>query len=154
MEKEIKLLLNNYLIDLKKKEIDKFERAKLLDVAMREYKLSQRGLAQKIGVPHSTIQDWMLVLRLTEEEYSSLKRKGLNGTEIYRELRNNVTKPKENILENTRTNKDLKNILNNLKGVMHKVENDYITFETENLLMEIINICNRFRIKIEKMLKK
>jgi len=150
MDEEVKILLNNYLVDLKKKEIDKFQRAKILEITMKEFRLSQRALGEKIGVPHSTIQDWLLITKLDEDEYKQLKEQGLNDTEIYRELRNNKNIPKEIIIEQTKINRDLEEIKKRVRRAMQSCQKEYINEYTDGKILEIINLLNRLRMKVER----
>jgi len=150
MEEEMKSLLKNYLVDLKKKEIDKFARAKLLEITMREFKLSQRALGEKIGVPHSTIADWLLINKLDEQEYKDMKTQGLNDTEIYRELRNNQKEDKEVITSQTKTNRDLDEIYKRTKQALSTCTKEYINEETDTKILEVINLLNRLRMKVER----
>lgn len=49
---------------LKGPEIDKYERAEAINTYMKEQRLSQRAFAKRFDISHSTIQDWLLPLRM------------------------------------------------------------------------------------------
>lgn len=87
MEDINKKLRLGFATELKKPEIDKFERATIIRKVMEDNNWSQRQFATEIGVPHSTVQDWLLFSKLKETEYEKLKTKGVSDTEIYKTLR-------------------------------------------------------------------
>lgn len=59
----------------------------MLQEFMEQEKItSQRELARRLEVPHSTIQDWLRPLKVTKEEYKE-KVEEQGKTEVYRELR-------------------------------------------------------------------
>lgn len=91
MDEVTQILIENYVRDLQKKDIDPFFRAKLLEQLMSEQQLSLRSFAKEYGIHHNTVEDWMLFNRITLSEYNTLKAKGLTHTDIYRILRNNRT---------------------------------------------------------------
>lgn len=85
-------LIYNLLLDLKKKKITKRERAELIVKYLTSTGLSQRALAVELDIPHSTIQDWLMINRISEEQYRDYLDKGLTETDIYRLLRENKLK--------------------------------------------------------------
>lgn len=85
MEEDI--LFFNYIIDLRKKEISCFDRAKIIRRYLDSNKISIRELGRKTGIARSTIEDWLRWDNISAEDYNSMKEKGLNDTEIYRHLR-------------------------------------------------------------------
>jgi len=82
-------LVHNWLCDLKKKNINQFERAKIIKLYMKEKSLSGRGFAKEFGIPKSSVEDWLLWLKLSEVEYIKYIEEGKTHTDIYRALRNN-----------------------------------------------------------------
>jgi len=93
------LKMNNKIMevwfkDLQKPDIDKYERATILKDFMNENKLSIRAFAKKYGFAKSTIEDWLLWIKIEPEKVAKLKKQGVGETEIYRTLRNNK---KENV---------------------------------------------------------
>lgn len=80
-------LRENYLLDLKKKEINKFERAEMIRNMMTDKNLSIREFALKYNINKSTIEDWLLYERISESEFQAHKKNGFSTTEIYRMLR-------------------------------------------------------------------
>ena len=157
-----KILLNhenklswNYILDLKKKECNKFERAIIIRNYLKNNNLSERGLSALIGVPKSTVQDWLLFDRLTEEEYNNLLKTGLNESDIYRILRNGKKLNKEDIVNESKLNYTLKGVLKSLKGLlrfysMYSSETTEAKIETKDLLKEVRNTINRLMLKTER----
>lgn len=89
VDKTVNSILFNYFLDLRKKDINKRERAVLLSRYLRENNMSQRQLAKDLGIPHSTVQDWLMINRIGEDEYNKFIEEGMSDTDIYRMLRNN-----------------------------------------------------------------
>ena len=87
-------LRENFVVDLKKPEIDQFERAVIIRKVLDEKKWSIREMAKQWGFSKSTLEDWLLFNKLTQEEYEKLLKKGMTHTEIYRSLREQRTKTK------------------------------------------------------------
>ena len=88
-------IIFNYFVDFKKKSVNKKERADMLANYLDKTGMSQRALAEEIGLPHSTVQDWLLLSRLEESEYEALVAKGMTDTDIYRMLRDNKKAKKD-----------------------------------------------------------
>jgi hypothetical protein len=82
-----KKLKEGYVRDLQKPEIDPFERAAIIASVLEDKKWSVRELGRQWGFPKSTLEDWLLFNRISEEEYNELRKKGHTPTQIYRELR-------------------------------------------------------------------
>jgi hypothetical protein len=88
---DMTLLKENFIIDLKKKQIDPFARAAIIRSYMETKGLSGRELARQMGIPHSTVQDWLLWKDIDDKKYEELKSAGLTATSIYRSLREKKT---------------------------------------------------------------
>lgn len=76
-----------YVSDLKKPEVEPFERAKIIRKVLNDNKWSIRQFAAEYGFANATVQDWLLFENITEEQYENLKANGVNHTEIYQTLR-------------------------------------------------------------------
>jgi len=100
MDKDVYGLVYNFLCDLKKKDIDKFARARLINEYMRERNLSIRQLAKQLNIPKSTIEDWVRWAQLPQEEYKEYKEQGFTHTDIYESLRDGTLaeRRKENLM--------------------------------------------------------
>lgn len=75
-------LVYNYLIECgKKKEIDSYERATILKEYLRVNNISIHGLAKDLGMPYTTLNDWLIPLKLSKEEFNkSVEQKGKANT--------------------------------------------------------------------------
>jgi transcriptional regulator with XRE-family HTH domain len=168
-------ILFNFFLDLRKKEINKRERATLLAKYLEDNNMSQRELARELGIPHSTIQDWLMINRISVDRYDKLIECGLTDTDIYKILRNDKQAGDEeidkiineinyntnNIIKpNTNTNKeeiDLIEIRNNIKNSMihfrpliYKAK--FFDIDTFDELKELINILNRIKLHYERQI--
>lgn len=151
MDKEtINKLTFNFFLDNKKKEIDKIERANMLQKYLEDNNLSQRELATELGMSHSTLQDWIMYSRIDREEYDRLIENGYNHKQIYKTLRNTKTKmPNSFDLNLFRT--AIKDCKSKLNPMINKGE--IITNEEVTELKEIQNIINRIILNYERKLK-
>lgn len=140
-------LIFNYLCDLKKEEIDPKERADLITQFLVENKMSQRELARKIGIPHSTIQDWCLYAKLTPEEIANLKEKyDMNDTQIYRMLRNNKRIEKNEFVKKTGVEWELEEAIRKLSGYILHPRGENV----KQLIHKLKNILNRMEMYVDK----
>jgi hypothetical protein len=80
-------LREGYVQDLRKPDIDPFERAAILATFLEDKKWSVREMARQLSIPKSTLEDWLLFTRISETEYNGLRKKSHTPTQIYRELR-------------------------------------------------------------------
>ena len=147
MKKMNNKLIRNFIVDLKKEEIDYFERAEIINQYLKDNNMSQRQLAQQLNIPHSTIQDWCRWSNLTKEQYDKLKTK-YSDSEIYRILRNsrsNVEK-RINICKNELDDL-LKLFLSKLRAY---ILSSNVSIDTENLIQEVNNVMNRILINNKK----
>lgn len=85
-EEEVLLLIENYVADLTKKDIDKFSRAALIR-RLVDSGMSVRGIAKKYNVPHTTVTGWLLYDTISEKQYKEELRKGETATTIFKRLR-------------------------------------------------------------------
>lgn len=142
-------IIFNFLMDQRKRDIDKKARATILREYMENNNLTQRSVGKELSIPHSTIHDWLLLDKISEEEYIKLKEEGHNDTAIYRMLRNN--------------NDDLKKIpldILALRTATVKAKSFYhdawsrtteqLDPETSETIKELVNILNRLLIKGER----
>ena len=135
-------LTYNYLIDLKKKKIDKFERAKIIQNYLDKTGKSIRGLSKTIGIPKSTIEDWLLYNRINEQQKKNQEIEGLTKTQIYRLLRNSKQKEKVDLVE------EILDTCIKLLTPIIKVGNQ--SKETTNKIKQLRDITNRMAMYSEK----
>ena len=143
-----KSIMLNYLIDLTKKDINKFERASLIREYLQETRMSIRALAKQINIPKSTIEDWLLYNHMNEEEYKKCLDSGLTITQIYSTLRKN--KGEKTINKTSMMDKQLEEISTNLNRIFHLASDEKRTPETIEIIRKIKNITNRIEMRLEQ----
>lgn len=87
MDNELKELVYNLMCDLKKKEIEPAAKARLIQQYIASENLSQRQLARQLGIPHNTLQDWLLWGKLSDKDIDGYIGQGYTKSDIYRSLR-------------------------------------------------------------------
>jgi hypothetical protein len=88
MEQQLVTTLTEmYLRDLQKPEVDKFSRAGLIRTYLNDNNMSIRQFSKKFGLSYSTVEDWLLYNRISEEQYNEMISKGFTPLSIYRALR-------------------------------------------------------------------
>lgn len=150
-------------------------------VMLKEYMddnnyISQRQLGRDLNIPHSTIQDWLLPLRLENKEYKQMKDNGLSETEIYRQLRNNKKTDKKKLLKKTKQDvlleeiekldknkessdigdifviRELKKMENISKRILYEIK--HFTYDNKseiiNKLKDVKNTLNRIEMYLDK----
>jgi len=140
-------IIFNMMLDLRKKELDPFERAKIIQDYMKKKKISQRELGKQLGIPHSTIADWCRWNDITEKEYEKMRGNGFNNTDVYRILRNNIARDKSDYFEMTKFDYELKKIHNYIKKY---IKNPECSNQTESIINELRNDLNRLLMYVEK----
>jgi transcriptional regulator with XRE-family HTH domain len=136
----------NHLLDLTKKNIDHFERAKILKELLEYKNISQRELAKQLNMPHSTMQDWYRWNEISMTDYKILKLKGYEHSQIYRLLKNNQIQNVKNIYNYDFDNAILK-FIERLKGA-HR--NEKTSDKTEELLDQLAKEANTASFKISR----
>jgi hypothetical protein len=87
MDSEVQKLVFNLMLDMRKEELEPIGRARLIQNYLDDNSLTGRQLALQIGVPHSTLQDWLLWNKVTKDQYDDYIRQGYDQKDIYRSLR-------------------------------------------------------------------
>lgn len=137
----------NYMVDLKKKNINYFDRARIINTYLQEENMSQRQLGELINIPHATIQDWLLWLKISEEEYHKLLHKGYSDTQIYKLLRTNKKMDKDFIMKKTK----LEYVLEfSIKSIEPYIKRAPKTEEVKSLLLKLRDTINRTLMYIDK----
>lgn len=122
-------LQHRYIDDLRKDELDVFERASIIQAICKEECLSMRAFANKYNFKRATVQDWVRIGSLTPDEVETLKEEGINNTQIYRALRKGIN-IKENINKPEVVAREIKNM------------NNKVIEEPEVVVREIRNMNN------------
>ena len=150
MNKEINnKLTKQYLVDLKKPKIDKYERALIIKDYMNEYNLSIRAFALKFGFHKSTVEDWLLPLKVTKEKYLDLLRNNPKK-DIYKYLRNNKL---EGLNEINTLNEDLKILNEKAKTFINRIPNNKITKSTLDAIFDVEKTISYIKFRAEQRLK-
>lgn len=87
METEINSLVFNFMCDLKKKEINPVDKSKLIRQYLTDNNISIRELSRQTGIPHNTIEDWLLFEKITKTQYENYESEGFSKGDIYHSLR-------------------------------------------------------------------
>lgn len=143
-----KNIMLNYLIDLTKKDINKFERASLIRKYLKITRMTIRALSRKINIPKSTIEDWLLYNHIDEKEYKKCIDSGLTITQVYETLRKSKGEGiliKKNIMD-----KQLEDVSQNLKRVFSLAHSEKRSELTLGLIQEIKNTTNRIEMRLEQ----
>ena len=143
-------LVFNYLLDLTKKDIDRFERATIIQQHLLDENISIRELGRQLKIPKSTLEDWLLFKRLSQEEYDKLIADGINPTTIYRKLRATKTQPSFNI---NLIDEVLQSTLQSLNKIVLKSNQKIRTKQSNDLIAKIRNTLNRIEMRLERNIK-
>lgn len=147
-------LVHNFIMDLKKKNIDRYERAEIIKDYIKKEKISQREFGRIFDIPKSTVEDWLLITKLPKEEYEEVKtQNNLNDTDMYRLLRNNRKKSKQEIKEIPRIDVELQKLcflLRNLSSVIQKKGTIKYTEDTKFLISKNIKFLKELDVYISK----
>lgn len=140
-------LQSNYVTDLQKKDIDLFERALIIRNLMNKEKLSIRAFALKYGFKRSTIEDWLLFDRITDEEYEAKLKAGFTAREIYKALRTRKKDPPVYLT-------DLDRVLQECNTrVRNSISKARYSDNTPSIVSELKNNLNRYLMVIERQRK-
>lgn len=137
-------LIYNYLVEFRRKELNKIDRAKLIRSFMNENNLSERKIGIIMGKSHSTIHDWLLFEKVTPEMLEELEMKNVSEATLYKLLRKN--KKEEYVSQYLERVTHLDNLLvlynQNLKNYVNK---DQYTKDTLSLLDTLNRTLKRIR---------
>jgi hypothetical protein len=151
---------HNILLDCKKKDISKIDRAKIIEQMIKTEGISLRELARQLEISHSTLQDWHMYSNIDEAHYEGMKSVGYNDKQIYKMLRDGKTDKLK--IESAKTAMDLKSgpmPFDDMIKETNKIVRKAVTspkFEkgpdTVDLLKDLVNNLNRLisRINLEK----
>jgi len=82
-------IIFNWLLDLRKKEIEPVERAEIIKKFLVTKGWTQIRLAKELGVPPQTILSWVIWGRMNKKEYNILRKRGYSKSELFHSLNNN-----------------------------------------------------------------
>lgn len=147
LEKEELVLIENWIVDLRKKSIDPIARANIIKKYMLENNLSYKKLEALTGVPHSTLQDWVMWGKITEKEMEKLLDKGMNKKEVYTMLRTNKRVDKQKLIERQAVDFYLEEAISKIGRYERKTKNQA---ETMVLINRLIDQLNRLKMYMDK----
>lgn len=140
-------LLFNYFLDMRKKDINKRQRARLLAKYLDDTGVSGRELARQLGIPKSTVQDWLLINNISESKYEDFKSRGFTDTDIYRMLRNNKGR-EEKAFDECMIREEIRETSRKLKMFIN--QGRHMDASLINELKELINVLNRILLHNER----
>lgn len=118
MDDIVRKLKAAYVCDLRKPEIDKLERARIIRSILNENKWSIRKMSMEFGIPKTTIEDWLLFEKLDAPQYAKLKGSDVKETELYRLLRSNKRLSSAQVVELTGLDYDVQRCIDILNRHM------------------------------------
>ena len=146
-----KRLTEHYIMDLKKPEITKWERATIVKQYLDDNNMSIRGFGIKFNIPKSTIEDWLLYRNVTQKQYNNMIRKGYGHKQIYKLLRENKGTEFKDIVTTTPFDYEVKRL--SLKIGKQCTTQSEVSKQTPDLLDHLIKESNRLLMKIERKIK-
>ena len=141
------VLSATFVADLRKPEIDKFERAAILRTIIDREGETLRGFAARNNIPHTTLYGWLLFNKISEEDYDRKLKSGMSHTQIYNELRKTSSKRLS-----VSDLDDFEVYIADLLGVIRSVRitRKYSeTPRTVSLLKDVVNEINQILVQIE-----
>jgi hypothetical protein len=138
---EEEVILHNFLCDLRKKELNPRQKAELISSYMAEKNVSAREFGRRWNVPHSTVDDWLRILEMPEDEYNELLSNGVTPTQVYRGLRNNINR-KEALGAEPAIDKELKRAMGTFSFFKLKPPHSK---QTERLIDGLISLLEKIK---------
>lgn len=136
----------NCLIDLKKKQLDPISRAKLIKSYLISNQISMRVLSKKIGIPLTTIHDWLSYNKINNKKLETMKQSGLSDTDIYNILRSSKYDKVSEISEISKLDLEVDRAIILFRPYI--LSQPKITPLTKHKLNELVNILNRIQVHI------
>ena len=141
-------LVYNFIVDLKKKDIDDVDKGMLIKQYMQEHNLSLKSACKEFGLPKTTLQNWLCFAKVNKEELLLLTKKGYSK----RNIRDAVYKNKIDLLlsDHAPNHFDLliEELITKLRGYTNKdIE---MTCQTSLLVHNLKELV----VKIEQRVKK
>jgi hypothetical protein len=141
-------VIYNFLVDLKKRDINPIDRAKIIRKYCNDQNISIRKLSTELGISHSTLQDWVDYERIDKLQYTKLLDSGYSKKSIYKMLRDTRSDKKEfESITKIELNVILKDTDMRIKGHINNTIFDAVTID---LLKELRNTLNRIELHIER----
>jgi transposase len=138
-----KILFGRYIHELKSPEINKYQRASMIKEYIVFENLSIRQFANVFNIHRSTVEDWLLPLRVSEDKYNELN-SILPKKSVYKILRNHKL---EDITELKTCSMKIKQFIVFIKSEAYKEFNHDKDFM--DILDELKKAVNYFEFRVE-----
>ena len=142
---ELRILLENVLIDCKKPDISPLLRSKLVDNYMKIHKISLSNMSRELCIPKTTLHTWLNYGKITQEKYDELLNSGLTKTQIH-----NIVKTPNKLRDINKKSPylfDLEDMLMRSRKIRRDTLPEELNPEMIILVKEIVNELNRLLIK-------
>jgi len=80
-------IIENIVIDFRKKDINPSQKAELVKAVMKEKKLSLRAFCKEFDIPKTTVNNWLKWGLLSPEKIKKYEEQGYTRTEIWEGLK-------------------------------------------------------------------
>ena len=133
----------NFLCDLKKKDIDKLKRAKLVREYLNETGISERELSRQLGFEdEKRVYKWLLYEKIDPKEYKRLIAEGFHDTDIFDTLNKKQQGHYADMIRSGQTDldKELSRCIFKLNKIM--VSKYKVSSRTKTLCKELRDIVN------------
>lgn len=142
------ILKERYVMDCRKPNVQKEDRARIIKALITDLDISIRELGRRMNLSKSTLEDWLL---WDDPRVDTMREKGATDTQIYRVLRNNRNKKTEGVkkkeLSVALMDEEIRSMASKIKGYVSKCK---YSDDTEVLVAELVNQCNRFSSAIRR----
>lgn len=138
-------IFENVIIDWRKKDIPKVDKAKFIRAFMRKEDLSLRTFCKRFDIPKTTVHDWLLYEKVDPRVLRQLEKKGKTPTQIHRALQGGAKlSPDPESCESVEASLDdeLRYCIKNFYKFTLKGKT---TRDTEDLLNELIAILRKIK---------
>jgi hypothetical protein len=145
------ILKERYVMDCRKPNVQKEDRARIIKALITDLNISIRELGRRMNISKSTLEDWLL---WDDPRVDKMRAKGATDAQIYRVLRNNrktYAKGKKKELTIALMDEEIRSMASKFKRYVVKLK---YSNETEVLIAELVNQCNRFSSAIRRDQKK
>lgn len=143
-------IIYNFVLDLKKKELDPIDKARIIHKYCELNNISIKQLATDMNIAATMLQEWMDYAKLDKQHYLKLVSSGYSRRNIYRMLKG-ADKMQYSDISLLELNVLLKNTHMDIKN---HVNNPIYDDDTIPILKELINDLNRLEFHIEQKMKK
>lgn len=146
----ITILQENAIMDFNKSELDKFQKARLIQNYMDYKGIGVTAMGKMLGLAKTTVHGWLVYNNITREEYQDLKDIGITDSQIFNCLKSSKDVSK---LEPKTVIAECNILVNTLKRIQKRVKDGDRSVDLLNRLHEIKNSINKVMMYVEKAIK-